>query len=254
MSSFLCNKMAIVTGGSGTLGKAIAKSLLTAGCNVFITGRNQGRLEAAAAELLVNSRNENSGYGKLETFRGDVLSETDVEALFDKAESMHGGVDLLVNNAGVAVPGPTHELSVDDFDYVMRVNVTGPFICARAAVKKMRAGGKGGRIINIGSISAISPRPDSAPYTTSKFALAGLSQSLALDYRRDNIAVGIIHPGNVASNLLSEEEIEKREAAEGFISAETVAQCVLSMSSLPYNSNVLEMTVMPTRQPLVGRG
>ena len=112
----------------------------------------------------------------------------------------------------------------------------------------------GGRIINVGSISAFSPRPDSAPYTTSKFAIDGLTRALALDGRELNIAVGVVHPGNVISELLSTEEVARREESEGFITAEDVAECVLTMAKLPLSANVLELTVMPTRQPLVGRG
>lgn len=251
MSHFLLNKTAIVTGGSGTIGKSIAKSLLTSGCNVFITGRNQQRLDAAVAELKGGDAKE---YGDVKSFNCEVTKESDVVKLFSAAEEAFGGVDLLVNNAGTAIPGATTELSVESFNKVMEVNVTGPFICAREAMKMMKAKGKGGRIINIGSISAQSPRPDGCPYTTSKFALLGLTQSLSLDCRKDEIAVGIIHPGNVVSGMLSPEEVEKRGAAEGFMNPEDVAACVLAMSSLPYHANVLEMTVIPTRQPLVGRG
>lgn len=250
-SNFLSGKTAIVTGGSGTIGKAIARSLLKCGCNVFITGRNQERLDASAAEL---ASTDDKTYGQLETFRGDVLSESDVDALLDQVVQKFGGVDLLVNNAGTAVPGVIENLSVADFEYVMRVNVVGPFICSKAAMVRMRARGKGGRIVNIGSLSAMSPRPDSAPYTTSKYALAGLSSSLALDGRKDNIAVGIIHPGNVESNLLTADVIAEREKSEGFMKPENVADCVLTMSSMPYSTNILEMTVLPTIQPLVGRG
>lgn len=250
MSDFLKDKTAIITGGSGTIGKAIAKCLLTSGCNVFITGRNQQRLDEAAADLTSDDAN----HGELQTFSGDVCNEQDVSDLFDTAVKVYGGVDLLVNNAGTAIPGKTTDLSVEDFEKVMRVNVTGPFICAREAIRRMRARGKGGRIVNIGSISAFSPRPDGAPYTASKFALLGLSHSLSLDCRQYGIAVGIIHPGNVMSGLLTPEIIAEREKAEGFMSAEDVANCVLAMSSLSYHANVLEMTVMPTRQPLVGRG
>lgn len=260
MSNFLKDKTAIVTGGSGTIGKAIAKSLLTSGCNVFITGRNLQRLQEAAADLTdSNSSSDNddpnnSSAGTLKTYVGDVCKEADVCDLFDIAIKTHGGVDLLINNAGTAIPGKITDLSVQDFDKVMQVNVTGPFICAREAIKRMKARGKGGRIINIGSISAQSPRPDGAPYTTSKFALLGLTYSLALDCREHDIAVGIIHPGNVMSGLLTPEIIAERERTEGFMEAEDVASCVLTMSSLPYHANVLEMTVIPTKQPLIGRG
>eukprot|EP00557_Chaetoceros_sp_GSL56_P000029 CAMPEP_0176495374 /NCGR_PEP_ID=MMETSP0200_2-20121128/10617_1 /TAXON_ID=947934 /ORGANISM="Chaetoceros sp., Strain GSL56" /LENGTH=261 /DNA_ID=CAMNT_0017893237 /DNA_START=102 /DNA_END=884 /DNA_ORIENTATION=+ len=261
MSNFLKDKTAIVTGGSGTIGKAIAKALLTSGCNVFITGRNLQRLEAAVHDLKNNSStttasdyknvkyDENNQHGKLHIFVGDICNETDVCKLFDIVVERYGGVDLLVNNAGTAIPGKTDELSVQDFERVMQVNVTGPFICAREAIRKMKVRGKGGRIINIGSISSQSPRPDGAPYTASKYALTGLSHSLSLDCRKYDIAVGIIHPGNVMSGLLTPEIIAEREEKEGFMEAEDVANCVLAMSSLPYRANVLEMTVIPTKQP-----
>jgi|TARA_B100000524_G_scaffold346412_1_gene246546 NAD(P)-dependent dehydrogenase (short-subunit alcohol dehydrogenase family) len=135
----------------------------------------------------------------------------------------------------------------------MATNVSGAFLCAREAFRQMPPRG-GGRIINVGSISAFSPRPDSAPYTTSKFAIDGLTRALALDGRELNIAVGVVHPGNVISELLSTEEVARREESEGFITAEDVAECVLTMAKLPLSANVLELTVMPTRQPLVGRG
>ena len=256
MSNFLQSKTAIVTGGSGTIGKAIAQTLLASGCNVFITGRNQKRLDEAAAELANDNGaipNPNPNRGKVQTFQGDVLNEDDVAKLFDAVREAHGGVDLLVNNAGTAIPGATHELSVEDFDRVMRVNVTGPFICAREAIRMMKAGKKGGRIVNIGSISGYSPRPNSASYTSSKFALLGLSHSLSLDCRKDGIAVGIIHPGNVTPGNVKNAMFPERKE-EGSIHAEDVAHCVLAMASLPYHANVLEMTVLPTTQPLVGRG
>ena len=154
---------------------------------------------------------------------------------------------------GTMAPGPTVDLTADDMQRVLSVNVIGPFLCAREAMKRMMKK-DGGRIINIGSISSSSPRPDSATYTTSKFAIQGLSQSLALDGRNYNIAVGSIHPGNVVSELLSPEVIAEREATEGFIQPEDVANCVLTMAGLPYSANVLDLTVIPTRQPFVGRG
>jgi len=148
-------------------------------------------------------------------------------------------------------PGATTELSASDFSRVLSVNVLGPFLCAREALKRMK---DGGRIINVGSISAYSPRPNGAAYTTTKFALQGLSRSLALDARQQSVAVGIIHPGNVRSELLSPEQIADREESEGFIGASSVAESVVTMASMPYSVNVLEMTVIPTRQPYVGRG
>lgn len=166
--------------------------------------------------------------------------------------------DLLVNNAGTNNADATADLSVEDFERVMRVNVTGPFLCAREVFRRSDsadgAAVVGRRIVNVGSISAQSPRPDGLAYATSKYAMEGLTRSLALDGRERNVAVGVIHPGNVKSAMLSPEEVERREAAEGFVDPEDVGNCVLTMASLPYHANVLEMTVIPTRQPLVGRG
>lgn len=187
------------------------------------------------------------GGGSVRGVSCDVTSESGVLELFGQCE----GLDLLVNCAGIAIGGPTAELSAEAFMGVLQVNVLGPFLCAREAFKRMASGG---RIVNVGSISAQAPRPHSCPYTTSKFAIDGLTRSLALDGRPLGIAVGVVHPGNVRSAIMSPEEAARREQAEGFITADDVAACVLTMATLPLSANVLELTVMPTRQPLVGRG
>lgn len=145
------------------------------------------------------------------------------------------------------------DLSGDDFQRVLEVNVLGAFLCSREALKRMKQQG-GGRIINVGSVSAYSPRPDTAPYTASKFALLGLTQSLALDARPFRIAVGIIHPGNVKTELLSAQEAADRGAKEGFMDPSHVANCVVTMANLPYSTNLLELTVLPTTMPYIGRG
>ena len=181
---------------------------------------------------------------------GDCADETSaIRDIFDKVE-----VDLLINNAGTLVGGKTENISVEDFNRVMNVNVTGPFICSKEAIKQMKARNQGGRIINIGSLSAISSRPDSATYTTSKFALLGLTHSLAIDCRSHGIAVGIIHPGNVYSNLWVTKDPADAEKNEGFMQKEDVANAVLTMANFPYTANIFEMTIHPTRQPLIGRG
>ena len=248
-ASNLLGKLALVTGGSGTIGQAIAKALAAQGASVVIAGRNLERLEKAAATIASQVPSS-----QIQCIPCDVTDEESVCELFQKmmADQTSSSLDLLVNNAGTAADGATVDLSAEDFERVMRVNVTGPFLCAREAMKRMVTT-NGGRIINVGSLSAISPRPHSAPYTTSKFALAGLSQSLALDGRPHNVAVGIIHPGNVESELLSEETIAGRYL-EGFLQPSQVAECVVAMANMPLSANVLEMTVMPTPQPLVGRG
>lgn len=248
MAGHLAGKIAIVTGGSGTIGKAIARVLLSQGAAVVISGRNEDRLRKAQTVL-----KESNPAGPVSILPCDVSNESSVEKFFHTIDEEYGGCDLLVNNAGTMAPGATVDLSGEDFVRVLKANVLGPFLCSREAIKQMKTRG-GGRIINVGSISAMSPRPDSAPYTTSKFALLGLTHSLALDCRSFGIGVGIIHPGNVMSNLLTPEEMDRREGSEGFIDPNDVANCVLTMADMPVTANVLELTVIPTRQPLVGRG
>lgn len=245
---------------------------------MVLAARNADKLEKAAASIehavaaaeattAAAAAAPSGASSRIQCIPCDVSVESSVVSLFeaiDRSGQRRGRIDLLVNNAGTNSPGATVGLSAADFERVLRVNVTGPFLCSREAMKRMKAvqdssdggGGKplGGRIINIGSLSARSPRPDSAPYTASKFALAGLTRSLALDGRRHGVVVGILQPGNVLSGLLSEDAIRERRDAEGFLEAERVAECVLAMCSMPPTANVLEMTVLPTQQPYVGRG
>jgi NAD(P)-dependent dehydrogenase (short-subunit alcohol dehydrogenase family) len=274
-SMFLHGKRALITGGGGTIGRAIAKTLLQHGATVVLAGRRIEKLEEAKIGLLkvVTAESPRTKLdSKIHVVRCDISQEDAVVHLFEQIDRFHkeekehqeqqhqlssSSIDLLINNAGCNIAGPTEDLTANDMDYVLSVNVTGAFLCAREAIKRMKNNGGnvgGGRIINIGSISATSPRPNSVTYTTSKFALQGLTKSLALDGRPHNIAVGIIHPGNVVSDLLSEEDVKIRGELEGFIQADDVARCVATMASLPYSANVLELTVIPTTQPLVGRG
>jgi NAD(P)-dependent dehydrogenase (short-subunit alcohol dehydrogenase family) len=273
-SSILSGKVALITGGGGTIGEAIASKLVGHGASVILVGRTLERLQQAKQNVLSqveaqlqplqvqvqvqvpHQSGDQHEHEKVSIVSCDVTQEESVVQMFlalDQQYKSNGGIDLLVNNAGVAIFGETENLSREDFSWVLNVNVVGPFLCSREALKRMKQK-QGGRIINIGSISAMSPRPHSAPYTTSKFALAGLTQSLALDARPYNVAVGIIHPGNVLSALIRPEDAALREQTEGFLHPDDVANCVLTMASLPYSANVLEMTVLPTRQPLVGRG
>lgn len=228
-----------MTGASGTIGFCIAQTLAQHGASVVLTGRRRDRLEAVAQRI--------SGSHVLPC---DVTKEESVMQLFDAIDRLPKPLGILVNNAGINVTGASTDISGRDFQSVMDVNVLGPFLCSREFFRRSSGGG---RIINIGSLSAASPRPDSCPYTTSKFALQGLTQSMALDGRSKGIAVGIIHPGNVQSELLTPEMIAARES-EGFLEAQSVADCVLHMSLLPSSANILEMTVLPTQQPFQGRG
>lgn len=257
------NKLALITGGGGTIGKAIAKAFLAQNISVILTGRRLSKLEEVMKTLL--EEKPSTVDATVDVISSDVSKEESVVKLFEQIDKLDestgrvGGVDILVNNAGINATADTlEELTAADMEKVLGVNVVGAFLCAREAMKRMKnkdenSGGRG-RIINIGSLSAFSPRPNSTAYTTSKFAIAGLSKSLAFDGRALKIAVGTIHPGNVASDLLTPEDLEARGKTEGFIQSEDVAQCVLTMAQLPLTANILEMTVLPTSQPFVGRG
>jgi len=191
----------------------------------------------------------------------DVADPAGVDALFAAAVDAHGRVDLLFNNAGVgAPPVPFDELDVDDWKRVVDINLTGSFLCARAAFGQMkRQDPRGGRIINNGSISATTPRPNSAPYTSTKHAITGLTKSISLDGREFDIACGQLDIGNAATNMV---EVMKRGVpqADGSIrpeatmDVEEAGRAVAYMASLPLDANILTMTVMANRMPFVGRG
>ncbi len=181
----------------------------------------------------------------------DVTSERDVANLFERAVSCYGSVDILVNNAGTAVSKPTDELSLDEWQSVLDVNLTGVFLCSREALRIMKKQ-RNGRIINVGSISARVPRNNSAAYATSKSGLEGLTRSLALDARNFGIAVSVIHPGNTRTSFWERrEEILDRE---GFMVPSDVAQIIVTLLSLPDGINLFESFLIPISQPFLGRG
>ena len=271
MPPLVRNKIALITGGSGTIGKAIANVFLSNNISVILTGRTLSKLEETKRTLKTTTTTTTGNNTFCHVIQSDISKEDSVIKLFQEIDQMDEwvgscGVDIVVNNAGINVTANSiEELTAKDMEDVLGVNVVGAFLCAREAIKRMKQkddvedgivegeGGRG-RIINIGSISSTSPRPNSTAYTTSKFAIEGLTKSLSLDCREHGIAVGIVHPGNVISDLLSPEDVEVRGRTEGFLTPDDVAKCVLTMASLPYNVNVLELTVMPTTMPFVGRG
>jgi len=239
-------KIALVTGGGSGVGRACAAALAEAGFTLVLTGRRMAPLEEVRAAL--------AGEGHL-AITADVGVEADVLALFDQIEAQFGRLDLLFNNAGVNAPAvEIDDLSLDDWNAIVAANLTGSFLCARAAFGLMkRQSPKGGRIINNGSISAHAPRPGSIAYTTSKHAVTGLTKSLSLDGRPFDIACGQIDIGNAASELLA--QVSRRQAEpEPMIDVATVADAVLHMASVPDGANVQFMTVMATRMPFIGRG
>ena len=242
--SRLKDQVAVITGASSGIGAAIAKAYAKEGAQVVIAARSADKLQAVAAEI-------NEAGGRAQATVCDVSIEASVQSLFEGVHSEFGRLDILVNNAGLAKGGPTDELSFETWRQVMSVNLDGAFLCAREAFGLMK-GQKRGRIINIGSVSAKMPRVHSAPYTTSKFALEGLTRSLALDGRAYGISVGVLQPGNTMTAIW--EGREDRVNAEGAMDADDLAQVALAMATLPDGVSVLESTVLPISMPFLGRG
>ena len=242
--------VAIVTGGGSGLGRAIARKLGGAGYVVALAGRRLEALEQTGAEL--------AEWFAVPT---DVADAASVEALFAAVVARAGRVDLLVNNAGTfGTSAPVGEYPLDGWSDTLAVNLTGAFLCARAAFRVMaEQHPSGGRIINNGSISAHVPRPNAVAYTASKHGITGLTKALALEGRALGIACGQIDIGNAATEMTRQIEVGALQAdgqirAEPTMSAEHVADAVLYMAGLPLDANVLSMTVMASGMPFVGRG
>ena len=245
---------AIVTGAGSGVGRATSIALLNAGYNVVLAGRRTNALLET-----ISIAGEVPGEGLAVTT--DVTDETYVEALFTKTCRTFGRLDLLFNNAGTNTPGvPFEELRADQWQLVVDVNLTGSFLCAREAFRAMRDQvPQGGRIINNGSISAHTPRPDSAPYTATKHAITGLTKTLSLDGRKYNIAVGQIDIGNAMTKMAARmaEGVKQARgdiAVEPMMEADEVANAVVHMAGLPLETNVQFITIMATQMPFVGRG
>ena len=247
-------KIALVTGASSGVGRATAIALMKAGYTVVLAGRRKEALEATAAQ------GKASG-GKSLVVPTDVTDHASVKALFAKTKESFGRLDVLFNNAGMGAPAvPMDELTYEQWKKVVDTNLTGPFLCTQEAIKIMKAQSpRGGRIINNGSISAHTPRPNSAPYTSTKHAITGLTKCTALDGRAHDIACGQVDIGNAASEMTERMKSGVPQAdgstkVEPVMAAEHVANAVVYMASLPPDANVLFLTVMATKMPFVGRG
>jgi NAD(P)-dependent dehydrogenase (short-subunit alcohol dehydrogenase family) len=247
-------KVAIVTGAGSGIGRAVALALLGEGYSVALAGRRREALERTAAEAGPSS-------ASALVAPTDVRDPDSVEALFEAVRSTFGRLDLLFNNAGTGAPAvPLEDLTVEQWRHVVDINLTGAFLCTRAAFRLMKAQDpRGGRIINNGSISATTPRPLSAPYTATKHAITGLTKSTALDGRPYDIACGQIDIGNAETELTARMksgiiQASGAIAVEPTMDVQHVARAVLYMASLPLDANVLFLTVMATKMPFVGRG
>jgi NAD(P)-dependent dehydrogenase (short-subunit alcohol dehydrogenase family) len=246
--------IAIVTGAGSGIGRSVALALLGGGFDVVLAGRKKDRLDDTAR---AGASNESRAL----VVPTDVTDREEVRRLFARTLETFGRVDVLFNNAGIGAPPiGLEELTVEQWKAVVDVNLTGAFYCTQEAFTAMKAQQpRGGRIINNGSISAHSPRPNSAPYTATKHAITGLTKSTSLDGRKYDIACGQIDIGNAATDMTASMatgvmQADGSIAPEPRLDLEHVAQAVLYMARLPLDANVQFMTVMATKMPLIGRG
>jgi NAD(P)-dependent dehydrogenase (short-subunit alcohol dehydrogenase family) len=248
-------KAAVVTGAGSGIGRAVAVALFDAGFDVALAGRRAAALDETAALCAPQAGR------RVLTIPTDVADEAAVAHLFETAERAFGRVDVLFNNAGASAPAvPIDQITPAQWRAVVDVNLTGAFLCAQAAFRIMKAQRPmGGRIINNGSISAVTPRPFSAPYTATKHAITGLTKSLSLDGRAHDIACSQIDIGN-AETEMTEPMARGAFQADGSVRPEPrmdvshVAEAVVYMAGLPLSANVQFMTLMATKMPFIGRG
>jgi NAD(P)-dependent dehydrogenase (short-subunit alcohol dehydrogenase family) len=248
------NGVAVVTGAGSGVGRAAALALLDDGWRVVLAGRRADALEAVVAE-------SKAAAGRTLAVPTDVTDPASVRALFDRVVAVFGRVDLLFNNAGIgAPPVDIDELPLEQWRAVVDTNLTGVFLCTQQAFRVMKQQTpRGGRIINNGSISAHAPRPNSAPYTSTKHAITGLTKSTALDGRRYDIACGQIDIGNAHTPMAARmtqgvPQADGTVRPEPLMPVEHVGSAIRYMASLPPDANALFLTIMATKMPFVGRG
>lgn len=246
------NRIALVTGAGSGIGRNATLALAAAGFTVVATGRRADALEETAKQ---------APNGMVHIFPADVTDESSIDALFAEINSKFGKLDVVFNNAGNNVSSTNFgDLNFQDWRRVIGVNLDGAFLIANKAYKMMRdQSPQGGRIINNGSISAHVPRPGSAPYTSSKHAITGLTRSIALDGRQHNIACGQIDIGNAASEMTERMNDGVLQAdgsmkPEPTMDVQNIGNAVVHMAELPLDTNILFMTIMASEMPFVGRG
>ena len=239
------NKTVIITGGGTGIGKGIALKLAKNNFNIILASRNISNLQKVKEEC--NKLNNHN----VITVQNDVTDSDSVSNLFEIVKDKFKKLDVLINNAGVFDGGPVDKLDIETWDKVLNINLRGAFLCLREAMKIMKPQ-KSGKIINIGSISGQVPRLNSTPYTTSKFALTGLTKAAALEAREHNISVSIVHPGNVVTELRQIRAEDKD--SEPMMNPESIAELVYLSINLPNNVNLLESVMLPLDQLYLGRG
>ncbi|MFM8285641.1 MAG: SDR family oxidoreductase [Planctomycetaceae bacterium] len=240
----LDGKVCVITGASQGIGAGMARKFLSEGARLALCARNATKLTQVATELRASG-------AEIYHQAVDVSDESQVERFFDGLLAHFGGLDVLVNNAGAFDGGPPDTLPLAAWNNVIGSCLTGTFLCSRRAFAHMKQRG-GGRILNIGSISAQRPRENSVPYAAAKFGVWGLTQALALDGRPHGIVCSCLHPGNVLVERRTESG--QQSDAEPMMSIDSIAEAALAMISLPADVNFLEAIVLPVGQDYLGRG
>jgi NAD(P)-dependent dehydrogenase (short-subunit alcohol dehydrogenase family) len=253
MGTQLQNKIAIVTGASNGIGRGIAETFAAEGAKTVLVARRKELLDEVAAGIKARG-------GEALPVVADLTREDAVTALFATVAKTYRRLDVLVNNAGIATHRNTEDITLDYWREALDINITAAFLCAREAIRMMKAQDpKGGRIINIGSVSAKTPRPDSLPYTVTKFGLQGMTHQLTMDGRKHNIVASILHPGATLSSFTSRRGRAKAgpgDTPEDYVmTAEDVAKVAVLMASLPPEVNLYEATILPNHmRSFIGRG
>ena len=245
------SKIAIVTGAGTGVGQVVAKKLSEDGMKVMLVGRRLEKLEETKAICADN----------VEIFSLDVSKPDDVEKFYKNIESTYGRLDILFNNAGVGIPAKTmDQITFDEWKYVVDINLNGMFLCAKYAFDLMkRQNPQGGRIINNGSVSSMTPRPGSIAYTSTKHAITGMTKTISLDGRPFKIICSQIDIGNAETPMTQRmkegvPQATGKIAVEPVFDANYIADAISSICKMPLNTNVLNMTIMANDMPFVGRG
>jgi len=236
MATSLKNKRVIVTGASKGIGLAIAQSLYSEGAQVLICAREQKKVDGAVAEIA-----EGEG-GKIAGISADVSQFDDVQRIFQEADKLFGGLDILINNAGFGVFHPTAEITVEDWDKLIATNLSGAFYCSKEALARFKQSG-GGQIVNLSSLAGKNPFAGGAAYNASKFGLNGFSEAMMLDHRTDGVRVSYVMPGSVDTEF-GGKEVKKKSSWK--IAPEDIAEIVLGILKMPGRTLISRVEVRPS--------
>ena len=253
MTKQLHDRVAIVTGASNGIGRAIAETFAAEGAKTVLVARRAELLEEVAKGIEARG-------GQALPVPADLTREDEVLALFDRAIRIYGRLDVLVNNAGISTHKNTEDITLQYWQEALAINITAAFLCSREAIRVMKAQTpKGGRIVNIGSVSHKTPRQDSLPYTVCKHGLQGMTHQLTMDGRKHNIVASIIHPGATLSSFTTRRGRAKAgpgDTPEDYVMAgEDVAKVAVLMAALPGEVNLYEATILPNHmRSFIGRG